>query len=153
MFGVGYHVRAKKMNLMISRLGSADAERARANCALFWDMSAAADNLKAYLADANCILLVAEVDGQPAGQIIGHILKRWDSKKPMLLLLSIDVAESHRRQGVARGLMGEFQKIGRAARCGGSFVFTNESNTPAMQMYQALGGTRTNPDDVMFEWE
>ena len=147
------NVRAKKMNLTVSRLGPADADRARTNCAQFWDMSAASDNLKAYLADPNCILLVADVDGQPAGQIVGHILKRWDSKKPMLFLFSIDVAESHRRQGVARGLIAEFRRVGKTAGCGGSFVFTNEANTPAMKMYQALGGTRTNPDDVMFEWE
>lgn len=141
------------MNLRINRLGPDDAGRAEANCSLFWDMTDAAPNLAAYLADPDCILLVAEVDGEPAGQIVGHILKRWDSKSPMLFLFSIDVVKTHRRKGVARSLMEEFLRTGKEAGCGSSFVFTNESNTPAMQMYQALGGTRTNPDDVMFEWE
>jgi len=141
------------MNLTIARLGSQDGARAQANCALFWDMNSASANLAAYLADPNCILLIAEVDGEPAGQIVGHILKRWDSKSPMLFLFSIDVVESHRSKGVARGLIKEFLHIGKLAGCGSSFVFTNQSNTAAMQMYQALGGIRTNADDVMFEWE
>jgi ribosomal protein S18 acetylase RimI-like enzyme len=148
-----FHVRDKKMNLTIKRLGPDDAGRAEVNCALFWDMTDASVNLAGYLADPGCILLVAEVDGEPAGQIVGHILKRWDSKSPMLFLFSIDVVEAHRRKGVARGLMEEFLRIGKEVGCGSSFVFTNESNTPAMQMYKALGGTRTHPDDVMFEWE
>jgi len=141
------------MKLIISRLSSNDLDRAYANCSLFWDMSAANINLKDYLADKNCILLVAEVDGEPSGQIVGHILKRWDSKKPLLFLYSIDVVESKRRKGIARKLIEEFLRIGRKSGCGKSFVFTNESNIPAMETYLALGGTRTNIDDVMFEWK
>lgn len=141
------------MNLVITRLGSEDAARAQANCALFWNMSAASANLAAYLADPCCILLAGDVDGEPAGQVLGYILKRWDSKPPMLFLFSIDVVEVHRRKGVARSLMEQFLRIGQEAGCGSSFVLTNESNTPAMQMYKALGGSRANPDDVMFKWQ
>jgi ribosomal protein S18 acetylase RimI-like enzyme len=140
------------MKLTISRLGSGDTEQARINCALFWDMSCAEDHLKRFLSDPNCILLVAEVDGKPAGQITGYILHRWDSKPPMLFLYSIDVIQSHRREGVARKMIRAFQRIGKDAGCGGSFVVTNESNTPAMQLYRSLGGNRPNPDDVLFEW-
>ena len=143
----------EKMNLTIRRLGPEDAASAQCNCALFWNMGKAERNLADFLADPNCILLVGEIDGEPAGQIVGHILKRWDSKSPMFFLYSIDVAESHRRKSVARGLIEEFLLIGEKAGCRSSFVFTNESNSPAMNMYQALGGTRTHPDDVMFEWK
>jgi len=141
------------MNLIIRRLGPEDAAVAQTNCALFWDMGSAERNLNGFLADPNCILLVGEIDGEPAGQIVGHILKRWDTKRPMLFLYSIDVAESHRRKSVARGLIEKFLHLGRKAGCKSSFVFTNESNVPAMQLYKALGGTRTHPDDVMFEWK
>ena len=124
-----------------------------ANCTLFWDMHGARDNLAAFLADPNCILLAADVAGKPVGQVTGHILRRWDSKPPMLFLFSIDVLEAHRQKGVARKMIQLFHRIGKEAGCGGSFVFTNASNTPAMALYQSLGGKRTNPDDVMFEWE
>jgi ribosomal protein S18 acetylase RimI-like enzyme len=141
------------MSVTVSRLKTKDIDRARADCGQFWDMSQAAEHLHQFLADPNCILLVAEVGGETAGQIIGYILKRWDSKKPMLFLYSIDVAEPYRRKGVARRLITEFREIGKRSGCGTTFVFTSESNTPAMSLYKALGGTRINPDDVMFEWE
>jgi ribosomal protein S18 acetylase RimI-like enzyme len=144
---------SEAMSVSVSRLGPDDLERARANCEMFWDMSRAPKNLPEFLADPDCILLVAEVDGEPAGQIIGYILKRWDSKKPMLFLYSIDVVEHYRRKGVASKLIEEFRGIGGRSGCGTTFVFTSESNAPAMSLYKALGGTRINPDDVMFEWE
>jgi hypothetical protein len=62
------------MTITISRIGPNDTERARANCALFWDMRAATANLRDYLADPNCILVAAEIDGKPVGQIVGHVL-------------------------------------------------------------------------------
>lgn len=139
--------------MTIRRLGPEDAVCAQSNCALFWDMGSADRNFVDFLADPNCILLVGEIDGEPAGQIVGHILKRWDSKSPMLFLYSIDVAEQYRRRNLARGLIEEFHRIGRKTGCKSSFVFTNSSNAPAMHMYQALGGSRAHPDDVMFEWK
>lgn len=141
------------MNLAITRLGPEDTGRAADNCRLFWDMDHADRNLEAYLNDPKCILLVAEADGRPAGQIIGYILRRWDSKQPILFLYSIDVAESLRRRGVARALIKEFLRIGRESGCGKSFVFTNESNTPAMKLYRIAGGNRIYQDDVMFQWD
>lgn len=139
--------------LEIFQLGPEDATRAQANCALFWDMSAADDNLNAYLKDPNCLLLVAEIDGEPVGQIVGYLLQRWDSKRPKLFLYSIDVVASHRRQGIARRLLEALLRIGEDAGSGSVFVITSESNTAAMHLYPVLGGTRINPDDVMFEWE
>lgn len=141
------------MNMTITRLGPNDAARAQVSCALFGNMKDAMPNLMAYLSDSSCILLVAEVDGEPAGLVIGYLLKRWDSRGPMLYLYSIDVVESHRRRGLGHALIKELLRIGKEAGCESSFVFTNESNGPAMQMYRGLGGTRTNTDDVMFEWQ
>jgi ribosomal protein S18 acetylase RimI-like enzyme len=152
-FSVHSPVREKKMNVTIDRLGQGDIERAYENCSLFWDMGTSREKLASYLMDPNCILVVAEVNGEPIGQIMGYILKRWDSKNNSLFLYSIDVVESHRRKGVARGLIQEFRHIGESAGCAGSFVFTNESNIPAMQLYQTMDGKRTNSDDVMFEWK
>ena len=141
------------MAIIISRMTVGDTDRARANCALFWDMNNSAQHLTRFLADAGNILLVAEEDGQPVGQLVGYILQRWDVEKPQLFLYSIDVLEYHQRRGIARRLIEHFHTIGKTEGCGSSFVFTNASNTPGMHLYQALGGTRTNPDDVMFEWE
>ncbi len=140
------------MDLIISRLTPRDADRAFAHCALFWDMKTATEDLAAYLSDPNCILLTAEIAGHPVGQILGYILRRWDSRKPQLFLYSIDVVAAHRRKGIGRQLVNEFRRLGREAGCESAFVITNESNAPAMQFYRALGGNRPNPDDVIFEW-
>lgn len=116
-------------------------------------MKDASANLAAYLSDPNCILLVGDVDGEPAGQIVGHILKRWDARRPMLFLYSIDIVATYRRKGIARRLLDEFLRLGKEAGCDSAFVLTNASNTPAMRLFEALGGTRSNPDDAMFEWQ
>ena len=142
-----------EMNLEISRLRPEDADRAHANFECFWDMGNPTSALTSFLADPNCILLVAEVEGRPIGQVLGYVLKRWDSKKPMLLLYSIDVAKAHRRKGVGSKLIREFRRIGEEIGCGTSFVLTTASNAAAMALYESAGGTRPNPDDVMFEWE
>jgi ribosomal protein S18 acetylase RimI-like enzyme len=141
------------MNLTITRLGPQDVARAHANCALFRDMANASEQLTQFLADPDSILVVAEIDGLPVGQIIGYLLNRWDAKKPMLFAYSIDVLESCRRRGIARRLMKQFFQIGNEAGCGKSFLFTSESNTPAMKLYQAMGGIRLGADDVMFLWK
>lgn len=138
--------------MRIRRLGPEDVEAALGNCRLFWDMESAGGNLAAFLADPDCILLAAEVDGRPVGQIVGHVLKRWDARRPRLLLHSIDVVESHRRRGAARRLIRAFHRIGEAAGCGSSTVFTEESDAPATGLYRAVGGSRADTGGALFEW-
>ena len=141
------------MNLPISRLREQDLDRAAKNCALFRPMPDSPVNLRLFLADERNILMVAEVNGQPVGQIFGYILQRFDARAPMLFLYSIDVVESHRRQGIGRRLIERFREIGRESGCGETFVFTDVSNRPAVKLYAALDGIPTDPDRVMFEWE
>jgi len=116
-------------------------------------MGAAGPNLAALLADPDCILIAAESDGEPVGQVVGHVLRRWDSGPPMLLLYSIDVVAAHRREGIGGRLVTELRRVGRERGCGSTFLVTNESNAPAMALYRALGGTRPHTDDVLFVWE
>lgn len=137
---------------VIERLGPEEWERAAANCALFWAMAGRSTALQAFLRSAANILVVAEVDGAPAGQVIGYVLARWDRPAPMLFLYSIDVAEEYRRQGIARRMIETFRAVGRGCGCTDGFVFTNAANTPAMQLYAALGAMRPNRDDVLFDW-
>ena len=142
----------QKMNLTITRLGPEDLNRAAANCALFWDMFDFPQRLEEFLRDKSNILLVAEVDGKPVGQVLGYILKRWDAKPSKLFLYSIDVLESHRLRGIGRNLIDRFRQIGRECGCTITFVITNESNLPAMGLYQTTGAKRNDLDDVVLEW-
>ena len=136
------------------RLTTDEWEKAQASITLFWEKAPSQEIIVKFLSDSQNILLSAELDNSLVGQVIGYILERWDQDEPMLLLYSIDVAESYQRKGIGTALIEAVRKIGRVQGCFESFVFTNESNLPAMQLYQSTGGKRSNPDDVvMFEYD
>ena len=109
-------------------------------------------NLMRFLEDPCCLLLVATFNGEPAGQILGYLLKRWDFASPMLFLYSIDVAEKYRRQGIALKLVEEFNRLGREEGCSETFVLADDTNPPAMSLYHSAKGIRVFPDQVMFIW-
>ncbi|HKC63312.1 MAG TPA: GNAT family N-acetyltransferase, partial [Pyrinomonadaceae bacterium] len=67
-----------------------------------------------------------------------------------MFLYEIEVAASHQRRGIARALIKELEHICKDGAFKSMFVFTNESNFPAMELYAATGAKRENTDDVMF---
>lgn len=141
------------MNLTIKRLSREDFQAGYENCSLFWKMEGAFDNLSRFLTDPHCVMLVCEIDGAQAGQIVGYVLPRWDCGKSMLFLYSIDVPVEYRRLGVGTELIREFNTLGASLGCGKSFVLTDSENSAAMGLYTATGGNRIPSTDVMFQWE
>ncbi len=138
--------------LTIVRYRSSDFSEALRNCGKFWEMKGEEANLLRFLEDPRCVMLAASVDGEPAGQIIGHLLRRWDTAASMVLLYSIDVLEKYRRQGVGKKLVDEFNRVAREEGCSETFVLTDATNTPAMNLYHSSGGIRVFPDQVMYIW-
>lgn len=142
------------MEVSITRLTTDEWKKAQASIRLFWDTEPSQETIVKFLGNLQNILLSAEVDDALAGQVIGYILDRWDQNEPMLFLYSIDVAETYQRRGIGTALIEAIRKLGRIQNCSEAFVFTNESNLAAMQLYQSTGGKRSNPDDVvMFEYD
>ncbi|HAX78875.1 MAG TPA: hypothetical protein DCY88_24365 [Cyanobacteria bacterium UBA11372] len=140
--------------LSIARLTTNEWEKAINSITLFWDTAPSQETIVKFLSNYQNILLSAELDNAPVGQLIGYILERWDKNEPMLFLYSIDVAENYQRRGIGKALIEAVRKLGRIEGCSEAFVLTNESNLPAMQLYQSTGGKRSNPDDVvMFEYD
>jgi aminoglycoside 3-N-acetyltransferase I len=138
----------------ISRLHIDRLEKAQASVELFWDTLPSQKTITKFLSNPHNILLSAEIDGVLVGQAIAYILERWDIGLPMLFLYSIDVVEDYRRRGIGTALIAAIREIGRAEGCTEAFVFTNESNFAAMQLYQSTGGKISTPDDVvMFEYD
>lgn len=136
--------------LVIARFRSSDIAEALRNCSLFWNMDGAGANLLRFLEDPNCIMLAASVDGEPAGQIVGHLLKRWDARASMTFIYSIDVTEKYRRKGIGKKLVDQFNTIAKEEGCSETFVLTDETNRPAVNLYQSTGAIRVFPDQVMF---
>lgn len=140
--------------LSITRLTTDEWKKAQASIRLFWDTAPSQETIVKFLSNSQNILLSAEIDDAPVGQVIGYILARWDKDESMLFLYSIDVAETYQRRGIGTALIEAVRKLGRLQSCSEAFVFTNQSNFAAMQLYQSTGGKRSNPDDVvMFEYD
>lgn len=140
------------MNITITRLQNHDMAVAQESVAQFWKHRPDTERLAQFLHDQRHILLTALCEHAIVGQAIGYVLERWDGTPSMLLLYSIDVLESYRRQGIGRALLQRMREIGQQEGCGEMFLITNASNVPAMHFYQRSGGHRPFDDDVMFEF-
>jgi ribosomal protein S18 acetylase RimI-like enzyme len=138
----------------ISRLTPDEWEKAQESITLFWDTTPSQATIIKFLSNSQNILLSAELDNSPVGQVIAYILECWDKDELMLFLYSIDVAENYQRKGIGTALIAAVRKLGREQGCCETFVFTNKSNPAAMGLYQSTGGKKSNPDDVvMFEYD
>jgi aminoglycoside 3-N-acetyltransferase I len=101
----------------------------------------------ALLADDRTIFVAAFAGEEPAGFAFGYLLARRHGEPSMLFVYELEVAERHRRQGLATRLMEEL-----FAHAGGveAFVLTEPSNDAANATYAKLGGERS--EVVMWDY-
>ena len=104
-----------------------------------------------FLANETNHLLIAYVDGDPAGFVTGTELTHPDKAAPELFLNELGVAEAHRGRGVGRALVERLWEIARERRCRGMWVLTDDDNVAANRVYTAAGGTRARTE-VMYQW-
>ncbi len=103
-----------------------------------------------YLADERHHLLVAYVDGEPAGIVSATEIFHPD--KPTELFLSeLDVVPAMRRQGTARALLAELKLVAEECGCASIWVLTSEGNEAAVASYRGAGGEWDGANSVMFE--
>jgi len=89
------------------------------------------------LEDYNGISLVAKVNGEIAGFIIGRIdLIR---NQPVGHIMTIDVASLYRRQGIGERLMRETEALFRQKGAKECRLEVREGNVEALGLYQKLG--------------
>lgn len=103
-----------------------------------------------FFSDRKNILLVAFHDNKLAGFLWGFLLIHPDRPRPALFLYSVEVWESFRQRGIATLLVEKLKAKARKLQCSEIFVFTNETNMPAMKLYSKTGGIRETMNDVMF---
>lgn len=109
--------------------------------------------LSEFLSNERNYLLVALIDDQPVGFVLGYRLMRADRAQDMMLLYEIEVVESSRNQGVGTLLVNELKKICREHRIMKMWVLTNKSNLGATVLYRRTGAVEDESgDEVTFTY-
>jgi ribosomal protein S18 acetylase RimI-like enzyme len=103
-----------------------------------------------FLADERHHLLIAYVDGIPAGMVTGVEMTHPD-KGTEMFLYELGVDESFRGRGIGRALTSALADLARERDCYGMWTITDEDNPAALATYSRAGGT---PEDqqVALAW-
>ncbi|MEV0200126.1 GNAT family N-acetyltransferase [Nonomuraea sp. NPDC050691] len=103
-----------------------------------------------FLADEGHHLLIAYVDGTPAGMVTGVEMTHPD-KGTEMFLYELGVDESFRGQGIARALVLALAELARERGLYGLWTATGKDNEPAQATYSGAGGD-AETDQVIYNW-
>ena len=134
----------------IWRAESGEEERVQAAERLF-DHRVDPDATRRFLANPDNELLIAYLDGDPAGFVSGTELTHPDRAQPELFLNELGVDAAHRGRGIGRALVAGLWERAQARGCRGMWVLTDDANVAANKVYAAAGGSRVR-EDVMYQW-
>ena len=133
----------------IERLGPHDVPRVVAASALL-DDPAREDWTLRFLTSEGHHLLLASVDGAPAGFITGVEMTHPD-KGTEMLVYELGVDEAYQRQGIGKALVAALADLARAAGCYGMWVATESDNVAALATYGSAGAEPPEPG-VTLAW-
>ena len=133
----------------IRALGPGDDEAVVAAQHLF-DGPAKTEATTRFLSEPGSHLLVAYVEGAPAGFVSGIEVTHPD-KGTEMLLYELAVDEAHRRRGHGRALVEALRALARERGCTGMFVLVDEGNEAGRAAYRSAGGTETSRP-CMVDW-
>lgn len=91
-----------------------------------------------FLASPGHLMLIAYVDGVPAGMVSGIEMSHPD-KGTEMCLYEISVDEGYRRRGIGRALAQALADEARARGCYGMWVGVDTDNEAALATYAAAG--------------
>jgi ribosomal protein S18 acetylase RimI-like enzyme len=131
------------MTIVIRPFADADREAAVAlwnGCGLVVPWNDPTRDIARKIAQRRETFLVAEHDGR----IVGTVMAGFDGHRGSLNYLAVD--PNRRKQGIARRLMSEAERLLTAAGCPKINVMVRRSNLAAAGFYDALG---YQPDDVV----
>jgi ribosomal protein S18 acetylase RimI-like enzyme len=134
--------------MRIERLGPGDEEKVAAAEGLF-DGPVKPDASHHFLNDPGHHLLIAYVDGAPAGFVSGVEMTHPD-KGTEMFLYELEVGEAHRRKGVATALVEALKNLARERGNYGMWVLCDEDNEAANKTYRKAGGSDSAP--ILFDW-
>ena len=96
--------------------------------------------LMSLLSKAHVIVLVAgKGEGEVVGGLVAYELDKFEQDRREIYIYDLAVAESHRRRGVATGLIQMLQRIAGERKAYVIFVQADHGDTPAIRLYESLG--------------
>ncbi|WP_431679616.1 GNAT family N-acetyltransferase [Kitasatospora sp. KL5] len=101
-----------------------------------------------FLADEGHHLLIAYLDGAPAGMATGVETTHPD-KGTEMFLYELGVDEPYRGRGVGRALVAALAGLARERGCYGMWTVTGGDNAAALATYRAAGGDPEERQTVM----
>jgi aminoglycoside 6'-N-acetyltransferase I len=104
-----------------------------------------------FFADPRHHLAVA-MDGATVVGMVSAVHYVHPDKAPELWINEVGVAPSHRRMGLARGMLDAMLAHARTLGCGEAWVLTDVENGAAMRLYASAGGAEQRPQPVMFNF-
>jgi aminoglycoside 3-N-acetyltransferase I len=134
---------------LIVRLGSADVALLRDLNALFGDAFADYETygaeppsdayLENLLAKEHVIALVALAGEKVLGGLVAYELDKFERMRREMYIYDLAVAEEHRRQRIATGLIEHLSEIAERRNAWVVYVQADYGDQPAIALYQKLG--------------
>lgn len=103
-----------------------------------------------FLAAPGHLMLIAYVDGKPAGMVSGIEMIHPD-KGTEMCLYELSVDEGFRRHGIGRALTRALAEVARERGCYDMWVGAERDNEPAMATYRSAQA-RDEGDFAMLTW-
>ncbi len=101
------------------------------------------DYLARLLGKPHFIAVAAFDDATVVGGLAAYELDKFEQDRREIYIYDLAVAASHRRRGVARGLIGELRRIAAARDVYVIFVQADLEDCPAIALYESLGTKET----------
>lgn len=95
------------------------------------------ENVIQFVSNKDCVLCVAEADGQFAGVAFGFVLKKPHGPT-WLYIDEVDVCADKQRQGVGTEIMKFLFDYAKAEGCDEVWLATEHDNVPANALYKSL---------------
>lgn len=95
--------------------------------------------LEELLAGDTFIAVAAIRGGHVIGGLAAYVLPKFEQARREIYIYDLAVAESHRRRGVATGLIETVKRIGRELGAYVIFVQADYVDAPAVALYSKLG--------------
>lgn len=105
-----------------------------------FDAVPARETIERFLADEGRHILIAYVNGVPAGVATGVETPHPDQGTEMFLY-ELGVDNRYKSRGVGRALVLALARLARERGCRGLWTATGESDRPAPATYESVGGT------------